>query len=113
MVARRKSIRSRSSDLRFGIEGLERRDCPAVVSIVGPSQVNEAGKPITLMATLSAPQAKPVEVSYFTGGTAAVGQDYRLLAGTSALRTPSANNSTATPGFHANQKPMCSFAADY
>lgn len=89
MVARRKSIRSRSSDLRFGIEGLERRDCPAVVSIVGPSQVNEAGKPITLMATLSAPQAKPVEVSYFTGGTAAAGQDYRLLAGTSALRTPS------------------------
>ncbi|MFM8497097.1 MAG: S8 family serine peptidase [Planctomycetia bacterium] len=89
MVARRKSVRSRSSDLRFGIEGLERRDCPAVVSIVGPSEVNEAGKPITLMATLSAPQAKPVEVSYFTGGTAAVGQDYRLLAGTSALRTPS------------------------
>lgn len=89
MVARRKSVRSRASDPRFGIEGLERRDCPAVVSIVGPSEVSEAGKPITLMATLSAPQAKPVEVSYFTGGTAAVGQDYRVLAGTSALRTPS------------------------
>ncbi|MCX7413571.1 MAG: S8 family serine peptidase [Planctomycetia bacterium] len=89
MVGRRKSVRSRARDPRFGIEGLERRDCPAVVSIVGPREVSEAGGPVTLTATLSAPQTKPVEVSYFTGGTASVGLDYRLLAGTSALRTPS------------------------
>lgn len=89
MLARRKSVRSRASDSRFGIESLERRDCPAVVSIVGPSEVSEAGAPITLTATLSEPQAKPVEVSYFTAGTATAGQDYRLNLGSAALRTPS------------------------
>jgi subtilisin family serine protease len=72
-----------------GIEGLERRDCPAVVSIVGPTEVAEAGTPVTFTATLSAAQSRPVEVTYFTSGTATTGQDYRLSLGRVSMPTPS------------------------
>jgi subtilisin family serine protease len=72
-----------------GIEGLERRDCPAVVSIVGPTEVAEAGNPVTFTATLSAAQSRPVEVTYFTSGTATTGQDYRLSLGRVTMPTPS------------------------
>ena len=75
--------------MSVGIEGLERRDCPAVVSIAGPAEVAEAGRPVTFTATLSAAQSRPVEVTYFTSGTATSGQDYRLSLGAVGLLTPS------------------------
>lgn len=61
-------------------ERLEARDCPAVVSIAGPQTIQENGAPITLTASLSAPQTKPVEVRYLTYGSATLIADYRLTA---------------------------------
>jgi len=60
-----------------------------VVSISGPTEVTEAGQPVTFTATLSAPQTRPVEVSYFISGTATARQDYRLALGTGGLPAPS------------------------
>ena len=56
MAARGKRSRRLGRETNVGIEGLERRDCPAVVSIVGPTEVAEAGTPVTFTATLSAAQ---------------------------------------------------------
>lgn len=89
MAARGNTARRHGHETRVGIEGLERRDCPAVVSIVGPAEVAEAGRPVTFTATLSAAQSRPVEVTYFTSGTATAGQDYRLTIGSGRLPTPS------------------------
>lgn len=89
MVSRRKAPRSPSRGLTAGPEGLERRDCPAVVSISGPADVDENGAAVTLTATLSQAQSKAVEVRYFTSGTATAGRDYRLAIGASGLSTPS------------------------
>lgn len=60
-----------------------------MVSISGPTEVTEAGQPVTFTATLSAPQTRPVEVSYFISGTATARQDYRLALGTGGLPAPS------------------------
>jgi subtilisin family serine protease len=89
MAARGNTARRHGHKTRVGIEGLERRDCPAVVSIVGPTEVAESGRPVTFTATLSAAQSRPVEVTYFTSGTATAGQDYRLTIGTGRLPSPS------------------------
>jgi subtilisin family serine protease len=89
MVGRRTSARKRKSGFTVGLEGLERRDCPAVVSISGPATVEENGAAVTLTATLSAPQSRPVEVRYFTTGTATAGRDYRLAVGATGLGVPS------------------------
>ena len=89
MAARGKTARRFGRDMSVGIEGLERRDCPAVVSIAGLAEVAEAGRPVTFTATLSAAQSRPVEVTYFTSGTATSGQDYRLSLGAVGLLTPS------------------------
>ena len=89
MAARGKTARRFGREVSVGIEGLERRDCPAVVSIAGPAEVAEAGRPVTFTATLSAAQSRPVEVTYFTSGTATSGQDYRLSLGAVGLLTPS------------------------
>jgi subtilisin family serine protease len=70
-------------------ESLERRDCPAAVSISGPLEVAENGQPVALMLTLSERQTKPVEVRYAVTGTATAGQDYRLSIGSLGLRSPS------------------------
>lgn len=85
----RKIDRDRLSGTRIAIEGLERRDCPAVISIVGPDEVAEAGAPVTVLATLSEPQARAVEVRYFTSGSARAGSDFTASVGGRALRTPS------------------------
>ena len=89
MAARGKMSRRLRRETNVGIEGLERRDCPAVVSIVGPTEVAEAGTPVTFTATLSAAQSRPVKVTYFTSGTATTGQDYRLSLGRLGMPTPS------------------------
>ena len=89
MAARGKTARRFGRDMNVGIEALERRDCPAVVSIAGPAEIAEAGRPVTFTATLSAAQSRPVEVTYFTSGTATSGQDYRLSLGAVGLLTPS------------------------
>jgi subtilisin family serine protease len=89
MAARGKTARRFGREVSVGIEGLERRDCPAVVSIAGPAEVAEAGRPVTFTATLSAAQSRPVEVTYFTSGTATSVQDYRLSLGAVGLPTPS------------------------
>jgi subtilisin family serine protease len=70
------------------LERLERRDCPAVVSISGPATISENGAPITLLATISEAQRTAVQVRYFLGGTSTGGQDYRLSVGGTALQTP-------------------------
>ncbi len=97
MAARGKTARRLRQGTSVGIEGLERRDCPAVVSIAGPAEVAEAGRPVTFTATLSAAQSRPVEVTYFTSGTATAGQDYRLSRGTVGMLTPS-GSFTFKPG---------------
>lgn len=89
MAARGKTARRFGREMSVGIERLERRDCPAVVSIAGPAEVAEAGRPVTFTATLSAAQSRPVEVTYFTSGTATSGQDYRLSLGAAGMPTPS------------------------
>jgi len=97
MAARGKTARRFGREMNVGIEGLERRDCPAVVSIAGPAEVAEAGRPVTFTATLSAAQSRPVEVTYFTSGTATSGQDYRLSLGAVGLLT-SSGTFTFKPG---------------
>ena len=89
MAARGKTARRFGREMSVGIEALERRDCPAVVSIAGPAEIAEAGRPVTFTATLSAAQSRPVEVTYFTSGTATAGQDYRLSLGAVGMLTPS------------------------
>lgn len=88
MVGRRAYAKPLPQEQRFALEPLERRDCPAVVGIVGPAVVDEAGAPVTLMATLSAPQSRPLTVQYYTSGSAKGGADYGLSVGSSRLRTP-------------------------
>jgi subtilisin family serine protease len=88
MVGRRASAKPLPREQRFALEPLERRDCPAVVGIVGPAEVHEAGSPVTLMATLSAPQSRPLTVQYSTAGSARGGIDYGLSVGSLQLRTP-------------------------
>ena len=78
-----------NSAARVDLELLERRDCPAVVSISGPNQVSENGQAVALTLSLSERQKKPVEVRYALAGTATAGQDYRLSVGALGLRAPS------------------------
>ncbi|MFM7137554.1 MAG: Calx-beta domain-containing protein, partial [Planctomycetota bacterium] len=89
MVHRRASIRPRPQERRFSLEPLERRDCPAVVSIAGPTELHENGAPVTLIATLSEPQSRPVTVHYTTTGSAKAGADYGLSIRAQRLRAPS------------------------
>jgi len=89
MTRRCRTPRDSASTLAAHPEILERRDCPAVVAISGPGDVNENGGPITLVATLSEAQQRPVEVRYVTSGTASAGRDYRLSIGTAGLQVPS------------------------
>lgn len=91
----RKQRPSRGNNV-VGIESLERRDCPAVVSIAAPADVAENGGPITLMATISQAQTSSVQVRYFLSGSATA-QDYRLSAGNAGLRAPS-GSFTFRPG---------------
>lgn len=88
-----RGVRRRFYDVHFGGESLERRDCPAVVSIAGPNagpnEVTETGGTVTLLATLSEQQSRPVEVRYFTSGSATAGSDYGLFIGQRALPTQS------------------------
>jgi len=79
---------SRRREHRIGksfssIERLERRDCPAVVGIVGTRDVSEAAGTAQLTVTLSAADTKPVSVDYRVEGTATNAVDYRLLNGAS------------------------------
>lgn len=71
-----------------GIEPLERRDCPAVIGIIGTQEVSEAAGETTLTVSLSAAEARPVSVDYYITGTATGGRDYRLLTGSTQLATP-------------------------
>lgn len=88
MARRRTSAPPRPQEPRFSIEPLERRDCPAVVSIAGPAEVHEGGGPVTLLATLSQPLPRPLVVPYSTAGSARGGTDYGLSIGLQSLRTP-------------------------
>ncbi|MFM8413587.1 MAG: S8 family serine peptidase [Planctomycetota bacterium] len=87
MAVRRTSALARRQERRFSIEALERRDCPAVVSITGPAEVYEAGSPVTLLATLSEPLPRPLTVPYSIVGSARNGADYGLSIGSQLLRT--------------------------
>lgn len=89
MVRRRSSIRPHSRERQFALESLERRDCPAVISITGPAELREAGAPVTLIATLSEPQSRPVTVQYTTAGSAKAGLDYGMSILAQRLRNPS------------------------
>lgn len=72
-----------------GLELLERRDCPATLSIVGTQQVGEAGGTATLRVELSEAVTVPVSVDYFLQGNATFGRDYRLADGGRQLPSPS------------------------
>jgi subtilisin family serine protease len=89
MASRRRTSRTPRTRITVGFEGLEKRDCPAVVSISGPASVDENGAAATLTVTLSEPQSRPVEVRYFTTGTATAGRDYRLAVGATGIGVPS------------------------
>ena len=71
------AIRSRT----LALETLERRACPAAVSIAAPIAISEAGTVKTITVSLDAPSAAPVSVGYFVQGTATLGADYDLTQG--------------------------------
>lgn len=73
---------------RIDIERLERRDCPAAVSISAGRDVSEAGEPVRLIVSLAAADSRPVAVSYMLSGDAAFGRDYRLSIGSQILGGP-------------------------
>lgn len=97
MMGRRRAAHDRKAAFVVGIEGLERRDCPAVVSISGPATIDENGSAVTLVATLSEAQRAPVQVRYFVAGSATGGRDYRLSIGSGGLPAPS-GSFTFQPG---------------
>ena len=74
---------------KIALEVLERRDCPAVVSILGDQSISETAGPVTLTVALDAADTRPVVVGYVLGGEATVGRDYRLTLGGQALGGPS------------------------
>jgi subtilisin family serine protease len=63
----------------LGHEVLERRACPAVVTLSPGFEIGEADPPQTLTVSLDGPATKPVTVSYVLTGTATPGADFRLL----------------------------------
>jgi sulfatase modifying factor 1 len=73
---------------RFDIECLERRDCPAAVTISDDQTLSEAGRPVVLTVSLAAPDRKPVVVGYSISGDAAAGRDYRLTVAGRSLAVP-------------------------
>jgi hypothetical protein len=60
-------------------ETLERRACPAVVTLAPGFEIGEAEAPQMLTVSLDAPAAQPVTVSYSLSGTATPGADFQLL----------------------------------
>ncbi len=80
---------------RLSLESLERRDCPAVVAVVGGGAISEGGESLLLTVQLSAPDTKAVRVGYMVSGdgglAAAVPADYRLSLGSTSLSGPSGN----------------------
>jgi len=79
----------------LSLESLERRDCPAVVAVVGGGTISEGGESILLTVRLSAPDTKAVRVGYVISGDgsapAIVPADYRLSLGSAGLSGPSGN----------------------
>jgi len=69
-------------------ETLERRACPAVVTIAPGFEISEADPARMLTVSLDAPVAQPVTVSYIITGTASAGGDFRLLHGGRPLEVP-------------------------
>jgi hypothetical protein len=74
---KRAAIRSQT----LALETLERRACPAAVSIAAPIAISEAGIVKTITVSLDAPSAATVSVGYFVQGTATLGADYDLTQG--------------------------------
>ena len=64
------------------LESLERRDCPAVIGVIGSRDVSEDTQTAAITVTLSAAESKTVMVDYRVEGTATNAVDYRLLGGT-------------------------------
>ena len=60
-------------------ETLERRACPAVVTLAPGFDIGEADAPRTLTVSLDAPAAQPVSVAYAVTGTASPGADFKLV----------------------------------
>lgn len=83
----------RPSSLR--VESLERRDCPAVVAVVGGGTIAERGDSLLLTVQLSEPATKAVRVGYVISGDgstpAVIPADFRLSVGTTGLPGPSGN----------------------
>jgi hypothetical protein len=86
-----------SRHTRYDIETLERRDCPAAVSIVGSRTLSEAAGPVVLTVQLDAPDVNPVVVGYAISGDAANGRDYRLTMAGRPLPGPT-GSLTFRPG---------------
>lgn len=78
------------------IESLERRDCPAAVSVSATPEVAETGGAATFTVTLSQRDTRTVTVGYVLGGTAKFASDYRLAIGTQ--RVAPSGTLTFAPG---------------
>jgi|LakMenEpi03Aug12_release.lakeMendotaPanAssembly.Ray.scaffolds.fasta_scaffold01843_13 hypothetical protein len=78
---------------RLSLESLERRDCPAVVAVVGGGTIAEGGESQLLTIRLSAPATKAVKVGYQITGHSSIRAvdtaDYRLTVGATGLAGPS------------------------
>ena len=79
----------------LSLESLERRDCPAVVAVIGSGTITEGGESLLLTVRLSAPDTKAVRVGYVISGDGStpsvVPADYRLSVGNAGLPGPSGN----------------------
>lgn len=87
LPCRRTAAVTRRSPL--DLEALERRDCPAVVGVVGGGSITEGGGPAYLTVALSTAERRPVQVGYIITGDGASNPvdtgDYRLSVGTKGL----------------------------
>lgn len=87
LPCRRTAAVTRRSPL--DLEALERRDCPAVVGVVGGGSITEGGGPAYLTVALSAAERRPVQVGYIITGDGTSNPvdtgDYRLSVGTKGL----------------------------
>lgn len=88
MAVSRSGRGRRPAGSTVSLESLERRDCPAVIGLLGTREVSEAAGTAALTVTLSAPDTKPVSIDYRLEGSATNGSDFRLVAGTTNAGFP-------------------------
>lgn len=93
-----KSSKSSITSRRVSMEALERRDCPATVSVVGPATIAEGNSGFvhaTYSVSLSAPLSSQASVAYsVVGGSASAGTDFSSPTGLAGRLTFAAGQTT-------------------